>query len=155
MPGGALPVPGADQIIPVIHRLIPLFPLVVASQDWHPEGHVSFSMWPPHCVQRTWGAELVIPTVKCFQKGVDPQLECYSAFGELDPYLKGHGATHLFIVGVATEYCVFHTARDALALGWRVSILTDACQAIDTAAGQQALEQLLSQGATLIAASSL
>ena len=61
-PGGALAVDEGDRIVPIVNRLIPEFPLVISTQDWHPENHISFKQqggpWPPHCVQGTRGAQL-------------------------------------------------------------------------------------------------
>jgi len=105
VPGGALPVPGGDKIVPLINRLGGLFPVAVATRDWHPPGHGSFytrhpgkepyqmgelggrpqMMWPEHCVQGTWGAEFA-PGLetgifrKHFFKGRDPEVDSYSAF---------------------------------------------------------------------------
>ncbi len=105
MPGGALGVPGGDQIVPIINHLMTLFPLVAACVDWHPANHCSFVtqhpgkkagdkvvvgkleqiLWPVHCVQDTHGAELV-STLKyerisgVFPKGTDPMVDGYSAF---------------------------------------------------------------------------
>jgi nicotinamidase/pyrazinamidase len=105
MPDGALGVPKADEIVPIINKLIPKFPLVVATLDWHPEDHVSFVsthagkkagdhvrvgkmdqiLWPVHCVQSTHGAELVASLDKSnlaslFYKGTDKEIDSYSAF---------------------------------------------------------------------------
>jgi len=103
LPGGALAVPDGDAVIPVANRLQSLFPLVVATQDWHPANHGSFAanhpgrkvfeqielnglpqtLWPVHCVQGTPGAELA-PTLrreriaKIFPKGTDPGIDSYS-----------------------------------------------------------------------------
>jgi len=105
MPNGPLGVSGANVLIPVINQLIPQFPLVIASQDWHPANHVSFAdnhpgkkigdiievagysqvLWPVHCVQNTVGAEIV-PGLATkgiqayFHKGTDPKVDSYSAF---------------------------------------------------------------------------
>ena len=105
LPGGALAVPNGDEIIPVVNKLQPLFPLVVATQDWHPANHGSFAanhpgkkpfdqidlnglpqtLWPVHCVQGTVGAELA-PVLnrerisRIFQKGTDPGVDSYSGF---------------------------------------------------------------------------
>lgn len=105
LPGGALAVPGGDEIIAVVNRIQPLFGLVVAAQDWHPPGHKSFAsnhararpfeqitlhglpqtLWPDHCVQGTQGADFApsldmrrVETI--FRKGTDPEIDSYSAF---------------------------------------------------------------------------
>ncbi len=188
MPGGALAVPGADQIISVINRLIPSFSLVVATQDWHPLDHVSFAanhpgrrvgervviggieqiLWPVHCVRATYGAELVEGLHKeqisfCFFKGTDQGIDSYSAFYDnahlkstgLGEYLKTHGVDEVVIVGVATDYCVLYSVMDALKLGFRVTVLADACRGIELRSGdiKRAYELMASQGAQVIAPS--
>ena len=105
MPGGALPVPDGNAVIPLANELLPAFELVVATQDWHPAGHGSFAsnhpgrkpgdvielngltqlLWPPHCVQYTTGAAFVKELdagkiTKVFQKGTDPGIDSYSGF---------------------------------------------------------------------------
>lgn len=103
MPGGALAVPGGDEILPTVNRLLPDYDLVVATQDWHPPDHGSFAashpgkatfeqtllgglpqtLWPVHCVQNTGGA-LFAPGLdtrgirRVFPKGMDPQIDSYS-----------------------------------------------------------------------------
>jgi nicotinamidase/pyrazinamidase len=108
-PGGALAVEGGDQIIPVINTIMPAYKLVVASQDWHPEGHISFAsqhegkepfdvaeidgedwvLWPDHCVQATHGAMLHAdldqrPVKLIVRKGMNRRLDSYSVFFEND-----------------------------------------------------------------------
>ena len=56
--GGALEVKEGELVVPVINNLIPLFPTVIASMDWHPAGSIHFEKWPPHCVRQTQGANL-------------------------------------------------------------------------------------------------
>lgn len=104
LPGGALAVGEGDAVIPAANALMPRFPLVVASQDWHPPDHGSFAsvqgagpgtmgtlhglpqvMWPDHCVQGTRGADLAAEldtrrVEAIFRKGVDPTVDSYSAF---------------------------------------------------------------------------
>lgn len=105
LPGGALAVPDGDTVIPVANKLQPAFPLVVATQDWHPANHGSFAsnhrgrkvfdqielnglpqtLWPVHCVQNTQGAELAGTLnrdriAKVFPKGTDAGLDSYSGF---------------------------------------------------------------------------
>lgn len=105
LPGGALAVPGGNEIIPVVNGLIPDFELIVATQDWHPPDHGSFAanhpgksvyetvdlhglaqtLWPAHCVQNTGGA-LFAPALetrritRVFPKGMDPRIDSYSGF---------------------------------------------------------------------------
>ena len=104
LPGGALAVPEGDATIPIANRLQPLFPFVVATQDWHPPNHGSFAenhpgkkpfeqielnglpqtLWPVHCVQGTPGAALASGLrrdriTRIFQKGTDPAIDSYSA----------------------------------------------------------------------------
>ncbi len=104
LPGGALAVPDGDAVIPVANKLQAAFPLVVATQDWHPANHGSFAanhpgkkvydqielggvpqtLWPVHCVQNTKGAEFSPAlnrerVVKAFHKGTDAGIDSYSA----------------------------------------------------------------------------
>ena len=104
-PGGALPVPQGDQVIPIANYLAARFELVVATQDWHPPEHGSFAvnhpgrkpgecielaglpqvLWPVHCVQGTPGAQFhpaleTAPIARVFRKGLDPSVDSYSAF---------------------------------------------------------------------------
>jgi nicotinamidase/pyrazinamidase len=104
-PGGALAVTDGDAVVPVINALMPRFPLVVATQDWHPPGHASFAsshpgrkplevidldgiaqvLWPDHCVQGTAGADFHPELDRDFfraivRKGTDPMVDSYSAF---------------------------------------------------------------------------
>jgi nicotinamidase/pyrazinamidase len=103
LPGGALAVPNGDAVIPVANKLQPAFPLVVATQDWHPANHGSFAanhpgkkvferielnglpqtLWPVHCVQGTHGAELAAELnrdriANVFRKGTDAGIDSYS-----------------------------------------------------------------------------
>jgi len=108
-PGGALAVPGGDEIVPVVNKLAAGFPHVILTQDWHPAGHTSFAsshpgkrpfdtievsygqqtLWPDHCVQGTLGAEfhrsLNVPHVELvLRKGYRRAIDSYSAFREND-----------------------------------------------------------------------
>lgn len=108
-PGGALQVPGGDEVVPVINRLGGFFRHVILTQDWHPAGHQSFAsshpgkkpfeeialpygpqvLWPDHCVQGTAGAafrsDLDLPQAELIiRKGYDPAIDSYSAFREND-----------------------------------------------------------------------
>jgi nicotinamidase/pyrazinamidase len=108
-PGGALAVPGGDEVVPIVNRLAAKFRNVVLTQDWHPRGHLSFAsshpgrrpfetiaaaygpqvLWPDHCMQATPGAEfhkaLHVPHAGLIvRKGTDRAIDSYSAFYEND-----------------------------------------------------------------------
>ena len=167
-PGGALAVNGGDQIVPAVNRLIPEFPLVISTQDWHPENHISFKEqggpWPPHCVQGTRGAELhsdlKTDTIAHYlRKASSPDKDDYSEFAgkddrgrSLDEVLKSHGVKKLYAVGLATDYCVLETVIDGLRLGYEVYAVTDAMRAVNVnpADGEAALQKMARSGAHLV-----
>lgn len=185
MPGGSLAVAHADEIIPCINHLMKQFPLVVATKDFHPSGHVSFAsshpgkkigetvvldgkeqiLWPDHCVQGTEGCavdpRLDISRIHHFvHKGINIEVDSYSTFFDnahnhstgLSDYLKKLGVTHVFLCGVATDYCVLYSTLDALKLGFSVYVIVDACKGIDLYPNIErgAFTQMKKNGATLI-----
>ena len=150
-PAGALAVPEGDKIVPVINKYIKIFQkkkaLVLATRDWHPLRSKHFKdfggIWPVHCVQNTRGAAFH-PKLKLSKnaillyKGMDPQKDSYSAFQAEDaagtklPKLLGLlGVKELYIAGLATDYCVRFSARDALKQGFKVKILIDAIKGVN------------------------
>jgi nicotinamidase/pyrazinamidase len=146
-PGGALPVPGGDEVIPVINRLLPLFGRWVYTRDWHPTHHVSFSeqprfrdgSWPPHAVQGSAGAAwcdgLEMPmNAILVSKGDDPDHEAYSAFQvkrlDLAEFLRLRKVERVFVAGLATDYCVRQTALDARVAGFTVFVVEDAVRGV-------------------------
>lgn len=156
-PGGALAVRDGDQVVPVANRLSPKFPVVVATQDWHPANHCSFKIWPPHCVQDTPGAELHRDLdqsrITCrVRKGFARDEDSYSGFPGLDEVLREHGVKELFVVGLATDYCVRATVLDGLKLGYEVNVVTDGVRAVDVKPGDgaKALAQMAEAGAALL-----
>ncbi len=101
-------------------------------------------LWPPHCVQSTHGAalheKLHIPHAQLvIRKGHHREIDSYSAFLEADRrtttglagYLKERGLRELCICGLATDFCVAWTALDGRAAGFDVTVIEDACRAID------------------------
>jgi nicotinamidase/pyrazinamidase len=101
-------------------------------------------LWPEHCVQGSFDAELHadlrVPQAQLIvRKGFHPQVDSYSAFQEadratptgLDGYLKQRGIARLFVVGLATDFCVAWTALDARRLGYDTWVVEDATRAID------------------------
>jgi nicotinamidase/pyrazinamidase len=164
LPGGALPVPDADQVIPVLNRYLQRFASrslpVVASRDWHPPDHCSFRQqggpWPSHCVAQTGGAQFaprlaLPPSAIVVSKATTPQIESYSDFQgtDLRQRLQALGVERLFVGGLATEYCVLATVQDALACGFKVVLLSDAIRAIDARPGdgQRAVAEMIRRGA--------
>jgi nicotinamidase/pyrazinamidase len=167
-PGGALAVAEGDEVVAVVNRLAPLFPVVVSTQDWHPAGHISFKErggpWPPHCVQGTRGAELhpALETgavANYFRKASSSDKDAYSEFEgvdeggrTLDEWLRSKSVKRVFVVGLATDYCVKATALDALGLGYEVFAVTDAMRAVNVNPddGAKAIGEMERKGAHLI-----
>ncbi len=162
-PGGALAVEDGDAIIPVINKMSPLFKHVIVSRDWHPANHCSFGnppafcdgSWPAHCVGGSPGAEfhedLHIPDDALrVSKATTPEREAYSDFQEtgLADDLRHRGVTRAFVCGLATDYCVKSTALDAVAEGFEVIFLEDACKGVDAPPGsvQLALKEMTEAG---------
>ncbi|HDD31457.1 MAG TPA: nicotinamidase [Thermococcus litoralis] len=163
MPGGALPVPKGDKIIPTIEGLIEKFKkkgaLIVATRDWHPPNHISFKEqggpWPRHCVQNTEGAEIIVKLPEnaiIISKADEPDKEAYSGFEgtNLAEILKEKGIKRVYISGVATEYCVRATALDALRHGFEVYLIRDAVEGIKPEDEEKALKELEERGAKII-----
>jgi len=125
-------------------------------------------LWPDHCVQRSTGAEFHPDldrsrVARVFQKGVDPEIDSYSGFFDnghrrgtgLAEYLKSQGVTHVFVCGLATDYCVKFTALDARQLGFETTVVVDACRGVNLQPGDvdAALEEMRRAGIrTLVSA---
>jgi len=168
MPGGALPVPDGDKIIPILNEYITKFEKkglpIFYTRDWHPVDHISFKghggIWPKHCVMNTEGAkfhkDLKFPLDNKFiiSKGTSKDFDAYSGFQGtiLNDLLKERGIKRIFVGGVATDYCVKNTALGGLNLGYQVFILEDAIKGVDVNKGdsERAINYLLSKGASLI-----
>ncbi len=129
MPGGGLPVPSGDAVVPAINRIGKLFSNVVITQDWHPAGHASFAsshagkasydmmtmpygsqvLWPDHCVQGTHDAalhkDLHLPQAQLIiRKGFHRQVDSYSAFMEADRTTTTGLAAYLQARGLRKAY---------------------------------------------------
>jgi nicotinamidase/pyrazinamidase len=179
-PGGALPVERGDEIAGPINSIADRFEFVVATRDWHPPDHGSFEgvevdpdqwhgldppgIWPVHCVQGTPGAELH-PALdrskidEVVDKAQDPLTQGYSSFhgGNLAEVLREHGVDHVYVAGLATDYCVKNTVLDAVREGFGVSVVTDAIRGIDVKPGdsEHALEAMREAGADLVTSEQL
>lgn len=166
LPGGALAVPGGDRVVAPLNQCAALFARrglpVIATRDWHPPGHCSFQArggpWPVHCVAGTAGARfpatLQLPADSIVvSKGQDADRDAYSGFQgtALQERLRESGTTRVFVGGLATDYCVLATVKDALASGLAVVVLEDAVGAVDLAPGDgaRALSTMVDLGARL------
>src|SRR5216117_2401111 len=105
-------------------------------------------LWPVHCVQNTPGAAFVAeldlkPVAKVFQKGTDPGIDSYSGFFDnghrkatgLEDFLKERGIEQIYVLGLATDYCVKFTALDARQLGFDVWLVEDGCRGVELKPG--------------------
>ncbi len=164
MPGGSLAVPKSDEVVPVLNRYLALarskgLP-VFASRDWHPGNHCSFRArggpWPEHCVAGTAGAEFapgldLPPDAIIISKATREDAEAYSSFDGTDLALRLRklGVKRLLVGGLATDYCVLHTVRDALKSGFEVLLLKDAIRAVNVKPGdgERAERQMEQAGA--------
>jgi len=176
-PGGALPVPNGDRVIEPVNRAIERFAAaglpILASRDWHLPSTRHFreygGSWPVHCVQGTDGAafhpELRLPEeTVVLSKGMNPEQDGYSAFEgvsedgrSLQLVLAALGIEHLYLAGLATDYCILFTAREALRNGLAVTVLTDAVAGVDLTPGASdlALNELNYTGARLATVAAL
>ena len=178
---GTLAVPGTDhQYIEAVETATRQFLQqglpVYYTQDWHPADHVSFFtnnpdaeplqiieidgrpqvMWPPHCVQNTPGAEILIAaegSTKTVRKGMNTKYDSYSGFAddggrqtEMDSLLRNDGIKNLIIFGLATDYCVKATAIDAVAAGYKVSVIDGLSKGVAPETTAQALEEMKTKG---------
>ena len=167
LPGGALGVSHGYAVVPVLNRYVKLAAEVgspvFASRDWHPSDHCSFRArggpWPDHCVAETPGAQFAAdldlpPDVHRIDKATRPDADAYSAFDGtgLAERLRKLGVDRVVIGGLATDYCVLATVRDALREGFEVVVLEDAVRAVDVhpGDGEAALRAMREAGATLV-----
>lgn len=163
-PGGKLPVPGGDLIIPVLNQWIEAArrggAVIVASRDWHPQGHSSFvengGPWPSHCVQETPGAAfhpgLALPEgVRVVTKGDRPELDQYSDFEgtTLAEDLRRIGVGRVWIGGLALDVCVRATVLDAIALGFETHVIPQGARPLSRESGKKALQEMRQAGAVI------
>ncbi len=142
-----------------------------ANHPWRKPGQVidlhglQQVLWPIHCVQGSFGANFH-PTLnqagitKVFVKGTDPTIDSYSGFFDnghrkatgLGDYLKEQGVTAVFVMGLATDYCVKFTALDALELGFATSLIEDASRGVNLKDGDvdQAVREMKEKGVSII-----
>jgi nicotinamidase/pyrazinamidase len=164
LPGGSLAVPHGEEVVPALNRYIRIFQEkglpVFATRDWHPSDHCSFKaqggIWPPHCIRGTRGAEfppdLRLPgDAVIISKAVTLEKDAYSGFEGTDLHDRAQalGLKRLFVGGLATDYCVLNTVKDALSLGYEVYLLADAIRAVNVQPddGEKAGDEMIRLGA--------
>ena len=162
LPGGSLAVRDGDEVVAPLVDLARSAGLVVASRDFHPANHCSFSAqggpWPAHCVIGTPGAA-IHPDIDAVaqlvvSKGMDASVEQYSAFEStgLAELLGARGIRRLLIGGLATDYCVRATALAGRGHGFAVEVVRDAIRAVNVEPGdgERALEEMRAAGAAIV-----
>jgi nicotinamidase/pyrazinamidase len=164
LPGGSLGVPQGDEVVAPIQQLIDLYQAhglpIYASRDWHPAGHCSFTdqggPWPIHCIAGSHGAAFSsaidleqFSTV--ISKATTVEKDAYSAFNGtgLGEQMRARGIQRVAVCGLATDYCVLNTAKDALAEGFATLLVLDAIRAVDVHPGDgaRAIAQMQDAGA--------
>lgn len=153
---------------------------IFATQDWHPANHTSFFtihkgkkafdviklhgkdqvLWPPHCVQKSAGAKVLLDE-KLFKaivkKGTDPRYDSYSGFKDdggkktdMDKLLKKDQINKLVVYGIATDYCVRATVLDAVALKYKVILIKNLCRGVSPDTSQKAIEEMKAKGVVVL-----
>jgi nicotinamidase/pyrazinamidase len=160
-PAGALYVPGAERIVPVIAELNHRAPLVISTMDAHAEDDPEFKTYPHHCVvgtasQRKPAGTLIErhATLPAAPEGVrqllleKQELDCFSN-PYLRPLLAKLGAERYVVYGVVTEICVRLAAFGLLETGRRVELVTDALKPLDDAAAAKMFREFSAAGGVL------
>lgn len=170
-PGGSLAVPEGDEVVPVLNEYIRRFKAaglpVYATRDWHPAETKHFrefgGVWPPHCVQGTPGAdfhpELRLPEdVIIVSKGMDPNKDSYSSFQAYESdgtafadSIRKRGIKHIYLGGLATDYCVRNSVHDALTEGFKITVLIDGSFGVNIKPhdSEKAIAEMVAAGAEL------
>ncbi len=165
-PGGTLAVKDGDKVVPIINNIMDKFDVIISTQDWHPVDTVHFEKWPAHCVSNLDGADfhpdLNIDKIDLkLYKGTENKDDGYSAFEatneSLEEYIKQEEIKQIYVCGLATDYCVRASALDAIKLGIRTYVITDAIAAVNLKPddGKKTLRELSRKGATLIESSAI
>ncbi len=165
-PGGALAIEEGDRVIPVLNewlrRAASTGAYIVASRDWHPADHCSFTdqggTWPPHCIRETPGAAfhpaLALPNdAWIISKGAAQERDNYSAFDgtALADQLREAGVERLWVGGLAQDVCVKWTVLDACREGFDTHVIADATRPVNLEPndGDKAIEAMRAAGARI------
>ena len=182
---GSLAVDGTDQaFVAKVEKATKMLKEnrhpIFATQDWHPAEHVSFYsnhagkepyeaiqlegrtqvLWPPHCVQETENAEVLLDNdlfIAIVQKGKDKRYDSYSGFQddggaktEMNRILKESGVQELIVYGIATDYCVKATAIDAADAGYKVTVVEGLSRGVAPDTTTKALDEMKAKGIVLV-----
>lgn len=166
-PGGALYVPGAESIVPLIAKLNRAAPLVISTMDAHTEDDPEFQIYPHHCVAGTLGqrkpAETLLENRVLLPGRAEgarqlilekQKLDCFSS-PHLRPLLAELGADRYVVYGVVTEICVRCAAFGLLKTGKRVEIVTDAIRPLNAVDSENMLGGFRAAGGYLTHSSEL
>ena len=178
---GSLAVAGTDEafvnkVQKVTQELSAKGYPIFGTQDWHPADHISFFsnhsgkkpfeaiqiegrtqvLWPPHCVQETQNAEVLVDNnlfIAIVKKGKDKKYDSYSGFlddggvkTEMNQILQKNGITELIVYGIATDYCVKATAIDAVAAGYKVTVIEGLSKGVAPETTAKALDEMKDKG---------
>jgi nicotinamidase/pyrazinamidase len=182
---GSLAVPSSDDayvktVQQATEQLSKEGYLIFGTQDWHPADHISFYtnhpgkkafevieidgrtqvLWPPHCVQGTENARVLVDNnlfMAIVKKGQDPKYDSYSGFKddggkktEMDQILARNGVKKILIYGIATDYCVKWTAEDAVDARYEVFVVEGLCRGVAPDTTSQAIEEMKNKGITIL-----
>jgi nicotinamidase/pyrazinamidase len=188
LPGGSLAVPNGDEIFEITQQLLDapdLWAGIYVSKDWHPQNHCSFAknndaqeftvkilpgigdqmMWPVHCVQNSFGAELSSAIrwpsdINIVLKGTKENVDSYSAFGDakdktlekttLESLLLRDNIDSVYCIGLALDFCVAYSAKDAQIAGFKSTVIVPACRGIAKESIEREMEAMRNLGVTML-----
>lgn len=157
-PSGALYVPGAERIVPLIADLNRKAPVVISTMCAHDEDDPEFEIYGHHCVRGTVGQQkpaLTLLNDRDRQIILEKQeLDCFSS-PDLRPILERLNAARFVVYGVVTEICVKCAAFGLLQFGGRVEIVTDAVKSLDESKAREMLSEFTAAGGRLVSASEI
>jgi nicotinamidase/pyrazinamidase len=184
---GSLAVPATDEgyvreVVQATRRFREAGYPVLATQDWHPADHLSFYtshagkkaleaislegreqvLWPPHCLQGSAGAALLIDAVlfeAVIRKGMHRNHDSYSGFEDdggrgtgLDRELEKRKTTRIILFGIATDYCVRATTLHGLGRGYAVTVVASLCRGVAPETTEKAWAEMRAAGAVIVEA---
>ncbi len=132
--------------------------------------HLAQELWPDHCIQESRGAEFhpqlrTEKIQKVVYKGSDPAIDSYSAFFDnehqrstgLGEYLLVQGVEDVYIMGLATDYCVKYSCQDAVKLGFKVYVIEDGCRGVNLKPGDavRTLAEMRAEGVQVLKSADL